>query len=341
MNILLTCAGRRSYLVNYFKDAVGERGSVLAVDASANAAALQEADTAFTVPLVSDPGYLDALIEICREQTVHLLLSLNDLELPLIARERDRFIEVDTLPIVSSPHVVDLCFDKWTTAQFIAAQGLRGPRTYVSVAGAHAALERGDVTFPLVLKPRWGSASIETVVAEDDEELQLAYQLIRKRLPRTILAAQTAGDPDHAILIQERLEGQEYGLDVINDLDGKYVTTFVKQKIRMRAGETDLAITVENEQLSALGGAIGQSLGHIGNLDCDVFLNDDGCSVLEMNPRFGGGYPFSHMAGANLPAALIAWSEGRTPDPSWLRVKPNVMSAKHDHLIIIDTKLKG
>jgi len=55
--------------------------------------------------------------------------------------------------------------------------------------------------------------------------------------------------------------------------------------------------------------------------------------VLEMNPRFGGGYPFSHMAGANLPAALVAWADGGTIDEDWLRVRPNVVASKCDRLV--------
>ena len=31
---------------------------------------------------------------------------------------------------------------------------------------------------------------------------------------------------------------------------------------------------------------------------------------LEMNPRFGGGYPFSHTLGANFPLAIIEWCSG-------------------------------
>ena len=126
-------------------------------------------------------------------------------------------------------------------------------------------------------------------------------------------------DLERAVLIQERIGGQEYGLDVVNDLDGRHVTTFARCKLAMRAGETDRAVTVETFELDRMGAAIGERLGHAGNLDCDVFLADGRLYVLELNPRFGGGYPFSHAAGADLPAALIAWASGKAPDPRWLR----------------------
>ena len=135
-------------------------------------------------------------------------------------------------------------------------------------------------------------------------------------------------------MIQERLHGQEYGLDVVNDLDGHYVTTFAKRKLAMRDGETDRACTEAHEGLLRLGEALGRTLKHRGNLDCDVFVSGNDCYVLEMNPRFGGGYPFSHVAGANLPAALIAWAQGQQPDPAWLTVEPGVRAAKCDRLVV-------
>jgi len=57
-----------------------------------------------------------------------------------------------------------------------------------------------------------------------------------------------------------------------------------------------------------------------------------------MNPRLGGGYPFSHMAGANLPAALVAWANREQPDAHWLQVEPNIMASKYDELVVMDSK---
>jgi carbamoyl-phosphate synthase large subunit len=57
-----------------------------------------------------------------------------------------------------------------------------------------------------------------------------------------------------------------------------------------------------------------------------------------MNPRIGGGYPFSHIAGANLPAALIAWASGQTPDRAWFNIRPNVAASRCDDLLVIKCK---
>lgn len=334
MNVLLTCAGRRNYLVHYFREALAGRGQVYAADANGAVSALQEADRSFVVPPVSAPQYVDVLLAICQQHRVSLLLSLSDLELPLLARHRNRFADLGTFAVVSSPRVVDLCVDKWASLDFLRRCGLAVPATFLSLSAVQQALCAGEVQFPLVIKPRWGTASVGIIHVESEQELTSAYQLLHLHLPRTPLARASAADSDHCVLVQERVIGQEYGLDVINDLRGDYVATFVKRKLAMRAGETDRAVTVDSAELQAVGRAIGQGLGHLGPLDCDVFIGEKGCVVLEMNPRFGGGYPFSHLAGANIPASLIAWAEGQEPDPGWFSVRPNVTASKCDRLVV-------
>ena len=144
---------------------------------------MQEADLALVVPKVSDPAYFDRLLKFCRGHTIGLLVSLSDLELPLLARQRERFLEVGTLPVISSPESVDLCFDKWRTLEFLRKHGQLLPHTYLLLGEVCAALARGDISFPLVVKPRWGTASIGIEYPDDVEELEMAYRLVRSALP--------------------------------------------------------------------------------------------------------------------------------------------------------------
>jgi len=330
MNVMLTCAGRRNYLVQFFQQALRGRGEVFAGDSCGEAPALQQADRAFVLPTLSDPAYLDRLVAICERHRVRLLIPLNDLELPHLARHAARFLEVGTIPLISSPEVVEICSDKWETSRFLRISDLKSPETYLSLADAREAVLRGETSFPLLIKPRWGSASIGIDDCEDDQELELAHVLATKRIPRTFLR--------DGIVIQKRLAGSEYGLDVLNDLDGRYQCTFVRQKLAMRAGETDRAVTVRSERLERIGEVIGRRLGHVGILDCDAIATEGGCYVIDMNPRFGGGYPFSHVAGANLPAVLIAWANRERPDPSWLKVEPDVVASKYDRLAVVESR---
>jgi len=338
MNVMLTSAGRRCYSVEVFKEAVGNRSRVFACDSSADAPALQKADKAFIVPRIDHEDYIDTLLAICDDHQIGLLIPALEPELLLLATNRARFLAVGTVPLVSDPEIIATCCDKLASSQFLSECGLRVPYTFDSLDAARAALSRGDIAFPLVIKPRWGVSSIGIQFPEDDEELELSYQLTKKRIERSFLAELSAADSQHSILIQERLIGQEFGMDVINDLNGRHVCTFIKRKIRMRAGQTDQAVTTRDDRLEMIGQLIGEKLGHLGIVDCDAFVTEHGCYVIDINPRIGGGYPFAHIAGANLPAALIAWASGQQADPAWFSIEPNVAASRFDSFIVTNGK---
>lgn len=334
MNILFTCAGRRTYLLKYFKENMQDGDKIIATDMQLSAPALQVADVKLQVPAVYAEDYIDRTLEICREHDIKALICLNDLELPILAKQKTRFEELGVKVIVSSPQVIDIAFDKHKTAKWVASLGLNAPQTYVRLADAKAALAAEEVCFPLFLKPRWGSGSIGLETVEDMEELDDVYHLLFKKIKKTILATASVGD-DY-IMIQEKLTGNEYGLDVMNDLEGNFVTVSVKQKLAMRAGETDKAVTVDLPELREIGATIGRNLKHIGNLDVDIMqrTNGDYC-VLELNPRFGGGFPFSYEAGVNLPKAILMWLRGEQVPEEILHPKYGKIFAKNDYLMEI------
>ena len=134
-------------------------------------------------------------------------------------------------------------------------------------------------------------------------------------------------------MIQQLIKGKEYGLDVMNSLRGDYISVSVKQKLAMRAGETDKAVTVDNANIREIGATIGKALKHVGNLDCDILEEDGKYYVLELNPRFGGGFPFSYEAGVNLPGALISWAKGKDFEHERLWPRYNETYAKCDYLV--------
>lgn len=313
---------------------MGEGDKVVATDMQLSAPALQVADVKLQVPAVYDPKYVDTTLQICKEQKIDALLSLNDLELPILAENKARFEAEGVKVIVSDPSVIDIAFDKYKTAQWVESLGLKSPKTYVRLVDAKRALETGELHFPLFMKPRWGSGSIGLESIADMEELDIYYHLLMKKIKKTILATASVGD--EYIMIQEKLTGSEFGLDVMNDLEGNNVAVSVKQKLAMRAGETDKAVTLDLPEVREIGHRIGTALKHIGNLDVDVMQNDKGeYCVLELNPRFGGGFPFSYEAGVNLPKAIIEWVKGNKVDASSLQPEYGRMFSKNDYLMEI------
>lgn len=335
MNILFTCAGRRNYLINYFKEALNGNGSVYAADMQISAPALIDADHSIIVPSIYDANYINTLVNNIKKHNIDAVISLNDLELPILSEHRTLIENAGAKLLVSDESVIDVSFDKWKTFLFLKDIGLNSPLTFTSYREALTAIKNNTLKFPLVLKPRWGSASIGIEFPESLEELELAYKLLKLRLERTILAKASQEDIEQAILIQEKISGDEYGMDVLNDLDGNYKGSFVRQKLSMRSGETDKAISVIDQRFNEIGKTIGSKLKHIGNLDCDVLERDSELYVLELNPRFGGGYPFSHEAGMNTCGSYLSWLRKQDTFDTDNQYKADVQFAKCDRLLKI------
>lgn len=333
MNILFTCAGRRTYLLKYFKESLAGDGLIIGADLQLSAPALSASDVRLQVPRVYAPDYVDSILAICKEYSVKVLISLNDLELPILAGNKERFDALGVKMMVSSLDVINICFDKYRTYEFIQSIGLQMPTTYLSMDEAKVAIATGTLQYPLILKPRWGSGSIGLEFVEDEEEMEMAYKMLLKKVKKSILGTASVGD-DY-IMIQQVIKGQEYGLDIMNNLEGVFQSVSVKRKLAMRSGETDKAITVDNPEIRAIGKKLALALHHCGNLDCDILEKDGQYYVIDLNPRFGGGYPFSHEAGVNMPKAIIEWAKGNSVPVSLLTPRYGVASAKCDYMVNI------
>lgn len=297
MNVLLSCAGRRHYLATYFNQALGKSGRVIGTDMDLSAPALQACDVARQVPGVFAPNYLTELKKIIVEEKVDMVFSLNDLEAGLLAESRSE-IENETGATVYVPplQTLQVCADKWRTSEYLREIGVAVPSTFLTIDNVIQSLELGYVHFPLIIKPRWGSASIGLFIVETLEDLKSGYEACQTAVEKSALSSLGSQD---SVIIQEFIKGAEYGVDVLYGKDENFIGFTAKKKIAMRAGETDKAVTVDPKLFSEIITRVAGVLPHRGNLDCDFLERDGVFYLLEFNPRFGGGYPFTHMAGAN------------------------------------------
>ena len=97
-------------------------------------------------------------------------------------------------------------------------------------------------------------------------------------------------------MLQLFIEGEEFGMDILNDLEGNFVHASFRKKDSMRAGETDKATTFFNQEFWELAISLSKLFKHIGIIDIDLIKeNDTGRFIIDINPRFGGGYPFTFI----------------------------------------------
>ena len=288
MNILILSCGTRNKIIQYFKKELGNRGKVIATDCSKLAPALYEADKHYIVPRMDEEGYLDVILNICKKNNVKGVLSLIDPELSLLAENKEAFIEIGAIPIISDYDIVEKCFDKYSFYEFLTKNGFNTVRSYINKELFYKDVEAGIIDYPVFVKPVRGSASININKVTTKDEIELLF------------------DKHNNLLIQEFMDGIEYGADVYIDMiSSEPVAIFTKEKIKMRAGETDKSVSVKDDTLFDLIKRFVIAAGFKGIIDIDIFEVNGEYIISEVNPRFGGGYPHAHECGVNVPRMII------------------------------------
>ena len=322
MNILLLSAGRRTKLIKYFKDEFNSIGKIIAVDCSKYAPALYIADRGYLLPTINSNKYLAKLKEICINNEVNAILSLIDPELILLAKykkELEAAINYSTV-IVSNFDSVDICFDKFKMYKFLLDNDFSTPKTYNNLKNFLADYKnKNTINLPLFVKPIKGSASIDINVINDLDILSLLLK------------------NNQDFLLQEYLQGEEFGVDVYVDLLSKEVVSiFIKYKIKMRSGETDQAISIKDERIFTLVIDLVKKLNLVGPIDIDIFKIDGEYYILEVNPRFGGGDLLAYECGENFLRMIKNNLNGIKNKINIGNYKEGICMMKHDDIMIKD-----
>ncbi|MGA2070298.1 MAG: ATP-grasp domain-containing protein [Sedimentisphaerales bacterium] len=315
MRVLLSSVGRRGYLVKYFKQAVGDAGEVWGADSSSYTPAFQYCDHVMLLPKVGEGGYAEQLLILCRKNKIDMVVPLIDPELEVLAAHYDEFRSNGVMAVVSPAKTIEIAFDKYLTYLHAKQAGIEVPQTVTSIEEAIKLLSEGELSWPVMVKPRRGSASLFVNSCSNQSELMLAFQSCP------------------APMIQEFISGNEYGYDILCDGDFKPVGVFCKLKLAMRAGETDKAVSVNDKKLIDLGMKIARAFPMFGPADLDIRTGNNGPVLLEINPRFGGGYPCSHLCGADFPAKLVAICKGQKLIPDIGDYPAGVYMFKQDEII--------
>lgn len=319
MNILILSAGTRNKVVQYFKKELDGKGRVIATDCSNLAPAVYDADAFYLVPRITAPGYLDEILEICKKEKITGVFSLIDPELSMLAKERERFLAVGATPIISDYDLVETCFDKYRMYELLCKMQIPTGKCYIDKERFYQAQASGEISYPVFVKPVRGSASLHINKAGGREEIEVLYDLYDD------------------LMIQEYMDGQEYGADVYIDMiSGKCTSIFVKKKVKMRAGETDKSVSVKDERLFELIRGFVEECGFRGMIDIDIFEIGGQYYISEVNPRFGGGYPHAYACGVNMAASVVrnlAGQENKVEIGNYLE---NICMMKYNEIAICD-----
>lgn len=321
VNILILSCGTRNLLVRYFKDEGNGIGKVVGTDCSAYAPALYETDVPYIVPRMTEPSYLDTILDICRKESIDAVLPLQEDELYLIASHRKMFEEAGITPIVSETGSINLCRDKYAFYQYLKKHNLPAITSCNSFEAFVKESEAGHMNLPVFIKPTHGCGSIGI---QKVEHLGLLEALCKYQ-----------DDQEDSYIIQNYADGEEFGADIYVDLlTRKPVSIFVKKKLRMRAGETEKSVSFRDEKLFELIEKTIEPLGLAGPIDMDIFCIDGQYYISEINPRFGGGYPHAYNCGVNFPRMIAANITGQPNERTIGDYESNVFMLKYTDLIM-------
>lgn len=318
MNILVLSCGTRNKIVQYFRENLKGIGRVIATDCSEWAPALYEADAHYIVPRMSEEGYIDVILDICKKEDIKAVLSLIDPELSLLAENVQRFNEVGTTVIGSDYDLCEMSLDKYLMYQWLCEKGYLCAKSYMDKDEFYADLEKGEARFPVFVKPARGSASMSISKVYDKETVEFLFAR------------------EEGLMIQEFLDGQEIGADVYIDMvSGEVVSIFTKKKLKMRAGETDKAVSFKDEELFALVEKLAKESGFKGQIDVDIFDVGGRYYISEVNPRFGGGYPHAYESGANHMKLIINNLAGNANEKQIGAYRDGTIMMKYNELKVI------
>lgn len=296
-NVLITACGAKVGLLRAFREALAARGlgRVIACDAAADAAAFLDADRALRVPRWDDPGYGEALVEVCRRHEVGLLVPTADGEMPWLAPIAERLRAEGTAVLLPSTRTIGICADKRAFAAFCAARGFAVPET----------LAAGEMPahFPVFVRPERGRGGLGAGRVDSTEMLEALCAL-------------------HAdLLVQAFVDEPEYSIDLLMDIEGgRALQAVARRRIAVRGGEACVSRVEDIPPLADAAMRLGEALGLVGHNVVQAFYTPEGGPrFIEVNPRFGGASSLSIRAGLDSPARLLGLLHGdasaRAPRP--------------------------
>ena len=285
-NIIITSAGQRVALVRDFKETLVRfyaEAKVFTTDMNPELApAAYVSDGCFEVLRVTDENYISQLLDICKKNEIGMIVPTIDTELLVLAENKKLFNDNDIIVCVSDLDFIKVCRDKRNTGDFLEKHNIRVPK----------AVDKYNPTFPLFAKPYDGSLSTNLHYIKNAEELT-----------QDIL-------DDPKLLFMEYIDKEtykEYTIDMYYGTDNCVKCIVPRERIKIRAGEINKGRTVKCPLMDYIKERLDKIEGCIGCICIQVFFNPltEDVDGIEINPRFGGGYPQSYAAGGNYPEMLI------------------------------------
>lgn len=318
MNILFCSVGRRCELLKDFKNTLGDKVRLIVTDNSPFAPALEFADVSYQVPLIYDEAYIPMILEICRKEKINAVTTLIDPEIAILAEHREEFESLGVTVLAPYMKTAQLCFDKYNMSKYLEENGILTIKTFGKFEDFKKSYDKGDIKFPVFVKPRTGSGSVG---ARRIDTLELLEEVTAQ---------------DETLIIQELMTGEDMDADIyVDTISHKPVAIFSKKKISTTIGGANKTISFKDEKLFEFVSNALSVFEFNGPLDMDLFYQDGKYYLSEINPRFGGAYLHAYGAGVDFPGFIYNnVEENKENVPCIGEYDENVVMMMYDSVVI-------
>jgi carbamoyl-phosphate synthase large subunit len=319
-NVLILSAGRRVELIKSFQNAARKlkiKSNIVAADCSEMAPALYFADKIYKLPCINDPDYITSIINACINENISLIVPTIDTDLILLAKNKKKIEEkANTKVLISDARVIEICRDKIKTQKFLEKNNFGIPKMYTDDE-----IESNDVVYPLFIKPKSGSSSINAFKVQNKNELMVYKSIIDEPI------------------VQEYIEGEEYTVDVFLDFESNIITIVPRLRIATRSGEISKGKIIKDREIIDDVSRLMKVLNPIGHITVQLMKTKNGIKYIEINPRFGGGAPMSIQSGADSCENLYRLLMGQKLSYNE-NYRDNIIFLRFDNSICLDENME-
>ena len=317
-NILFCSVGRRARLLMDFRESMNGCGKLVATDLSPVAPALFFADETYLAPRITAPNYYEHILDICEKSKIRAITTLIDPEIELLSKHRKELLEKGILPLCPADWTAHLCFDKYEMFKHLKSKGVRTVLTYNSLESFKEGLSKGEIAFPVFMKPISGSGSVGIGKCDTMEQVEEKWN-----------------DGKFTYIIQELMTGGDCDADVYVDcISHKPVAVFSKKKIESRIGGASKTISYKDPKLFTFVDEVCSVLELNGPCDMDFFIKDGEYYLSEINPRFGGAYLHAYGAGVDFIKLILKNIDGKENESIIGQYDEDVIMLMYDDVVI-------
>ena len=260
-------------------------------------------------PAKKENLYLDALLKICKEDKVDVLLPQNTFELEILSNNRNKFDKVGTKVVTASKTSIDIANDKYLLMKTCKKLGVPVGEFYKVNRFDDLVSKAKKLGWPLtnvVVKPPVSNGMRGVrIISESIDRKKMFYNEKPNSLYSTMEDLKNVlGKSFPELIITEFLPGKEYTVDVFKENDN--ITVIPRIRHQVRSGITFSGEVIKHDDLIEYCKLISTELNMENCYGFQFKLDKKNVpKILESNPRIQGTMVLATIANANIIYASV------------------------------------